>query len=169
MRSGLNKLIKVLSIILGLVGVVMILVETYAVFGRNVLKIATPWTDEFLKLLFIWSIFVGAAMSFLDDSSICLTLVEDSAVVRKRPAVYGVLKVIQYITGFGVSAFMIKHLATIISTQMRTGEATTVMAYPLWFINMGLMVGMVLVCIFAIIKIVDCKKYFKKDAKLAEI
>lgn len=166
MRSGLNKLIKVLSVILGLVGVVMILVETYAVFGRNVLKIATPWTDEFLKLLFVWSIFVGAALSFMDDSSICLTLVEDSEKVRKKPSAYGVLKVIQYATGFGVSAFMIKHLATIISTQMRTGEATTVMAYPLWFINMGLMVGMVLVCIFAVIKIFDCRKYFQKDAKI---
>ena len=169
MEKGINGVKKLFAIIFGFVGIAMILVETYAVFGRNVLKIATPWTDEFLKLLFIWSIFVGAAMSFLDDSSICLTLVEDSAGVRKRPAVYGVLKVIQYVTGFGVSAFMIKHLATIISTQMRTGEATTVMAYPLWFINMGLMVGMVLVCIFAVIKIVDCKKYFKKDAKLAEI
>ena len=166
MEKGLNGVKKLFAIIFGFVGIAMILVETYAVFGRNVLKIATPWTDEFLKLLFIWSIFVGAAMSFLDDSSICLTLVEDSAGVRKRPAVYGVLKVIQYITGFGVSAFMIKHLATIISTQMRTGEATTVMAYPLWFINMGLMVGMVLVCIFAVIKIFDCRKYFQKDAKI---
>ena len=166
MEKGINGVKKLFAIIFGFVGIAMILVETYAVFGRNVLKIATPWTDEFLKLLFIWSIFVGAAMSFLDDSSICLTLVEDSAGVRKRPAVYGVLKVIQYVTGFGVSAFMIKHLATIISTQMRTGEATTVMAYPLWFINMGLMVGMVLVCIFAVIKIFDCRKYFQKDAKI---
>ena len=161
MEKGINGVKKLFAIIFGFVGIAMILVETYAVFGRNVLKIATPWTDEFLKLLFIWSIFVGAAMSFLDDSSICLTLVEDSAGVRKRPAVYGVLKVIQYVTGFGVSAFMIKHLATIISTQMRTGEATTVMKYPLWILNMGLMVGMVLVCIFAVIKIFDCRKYFQ--------
>lgn len=166
MEKGINGVKKLFAIIFGFVGIAMILVETYAVFGRNVLKIATPWTDEFLKLLFIWSIFVGAAMSFLDDSSICLTLVENSAGVRKRPAVYGVLKVIQYVTGFGVSAFMIKHLATIISTQMRTGEATTVMKYPLWILNMGLMVGMVLVCIFAVIKIFDCRKYFQKDAKI---
>ena len=109
---------------------------------------------------------MGAALSFMDDSSICLTLVEDSEKVRKKPSAYGVLKVIQYATGFGVSAFMIKHLATIISTQMRTGEATTVMKYPLWILNMGLMVGMVLVCIFAVIKIFDCRKYFQKDAKI---
>ena len=166
MEKGINGVKKLFAIIFGFVGIAMILVETYAVFGRNVLKIATPWTDEFLKLLFIWSIFVGAALSFMDDSSICLTLVEDSEKVRKKPSAYGVLKVIQYVTGFGVSAFMIKHLATIISTQMRTGEATTVMAYPLWFINMGLMVGMVLVCIFAVIKIFDCRKYFQKDAKI---
>ena len=166
MEKGINGVKKLFAIIFGFVGIAMILVETYAVFGRNVLKIATPWTDEFLKLLFVWSIFVGAALSFMDDSSICLTLVEDSEKVRKKPSAYGVLKVIQYATGFGVSAFMIKHLATIISTQMRTGEATTVMAYPLWFINMGLMVGMVLVCIFAVIKIFDCRKYFQKDAKI---
>ncbi|RGZ01817.1 TRAP transporter small permease [Clostridium sp. AM58-1XD] len=166
MKNVIDRVIKVLEVIFGFVGIVMIVVETYAVFARNVLKIPTPWTDEFLKLLFIWSIFVCSALAFYSDSLICLTLIEDSEKVKKKPAAYGTLKVIQYLSGFGVSAFMIKHLCTIVATQMRTGEATTVMKYPLYLINMGLLVGMILVCLFGIMKLIDCKKYFVKTEKV---
>ncbi|MEY8336758.1 TRAP transporter small permease [Lachnospiraceae bacterium 62-35] len=162
MKNVMDKLIKVLEIIFGYVGVVMIVVETYAVFGRNVLKIATPWTDEFLKLLFIWSIFVCSALAFYSDDLICLTLVEDSAKVKNTPPAYGTLKVIQYLSGLGVSAFLAKYLCTIVATQMKTGEATTVMKYPLWLINMGLLVGMILTVIFGILKLIECKKYYVK-------
>ena len=136
--------------------------KTYAVFGRNVLKIATPWTDEFLKMLFIWSIFVCSELAFYSDDLICLTLVEDSEKVKKNPPVYGTLKAIQYLSGLGVSAFLAKYLCTIIATQMKTGEATTVMKYPLWFLNMGLVVGMILTVIFGVMKLIECKKYYVK-------
>ena len=158
----MDKLNKVLEALMGLTGVVMILVETYAVFGRNVLQISTPWTDEMLKLLFIWTIFIGAAMSFNIDDAICLTLIEDSKKVKNNPPIYGTMKIIQYVSAVGVAIFMSKHLFTIISTQLSTGEATTVMKYPLWILNLGILVGMFFTIFFGIIKLVDCKKYFVK-------
>ncbi len=53
-----EKLLDGSKILFGFLGVVMILVETYAVFGREILKVPVPWADEMLKLLFVWCIFV---------------------------------------------------------------------------------------------------------------
>ena len=66
MKGLVSKLDAGVKRIFGYVGIVMILIETYAVFARNVLKAPAPWTDETLKMLFVWSIFV---------CSICLSVV----------------------------------------------------------------------------------------------
>ena len=49
-----EKLLSAAETLFGFIGVVMILVETYAVLARNVLIVSTPWVDELLKLLFVW-------------------------------------------------------------------------------------------------------------------
>ena len=67
MKNVLNKFISSLDFLFGLVGIVMILIATYAVFARNVLIISTPWSDELLKLLFVWSIYIGSAILFMND------------------------------------------------------------------------------------------------------
>ena len=162
MKSFMDKLNKFLEVALGLIGIAMILVQTYAVFARNVIQVASPWSDEVLKLLFVWTIFIGAAMSFNIDDAICLTLVEDSKPIKSRPAIYGTMKIIQFAAATGVALFMIWHLRTIIGTQMSTGEATTVLKYPLWVMNTGIMVGMILTVFYGVVKLIDCKKYFVK-------
>ena len=163
MKGFVEKLNKVLEVILGMIGIAMILIQTYAVFARNVLQVASPWTDEALKLLFVWTIFTGAAMAFYIDDAICLTLVEDSKMVKSRPAVYGIMKIIQFAGATAVALFMMWHLRTIIGTQMSTGEATTVLKYPLWIMNSGIMVGMIFTVFYGVIKLIDCKKYFVKQ------
>ncbi|MCC2253064.1 TRAP transporter small permease [Ruminococcus sp. CLA-AA-H200] len=147
-----NKFISVMEVIFGLVGFVMIVVQSYAVFARNVLSISVPWSDEFLKLLFIWMIFVVSGLAFYSDDLISLTLVEESKGVAGKPA-YKIIKIIQYLCGIGVNILIAIQLTPILSTQFSTGEATTIMQYPLWFLNTGLMVGSILVILFGILKI----------------
>ena len=49
MKGLVSKLDSGVKSIFGYVGIIMILIETYAVFARNVLKAPAPWTDETLK------------------------------------------------------------------------------------------------------------------------
>ena len=53
MKGLVSKLDSGVKSIFGYVGIIMILIETYAVFARNVLKAPAPWTDETLKMLFV--------------------------------------------------------------------------------------------------------------------
>ena len=97
----------------------MILVETYAVLARNVLLIPTPWVDELLKLLFVWSIFVCSALAFLSDDLISLTLLEDGAREQGKEKKYGVFKLIQYVVALVISGLIVLQLLTIVSTHRR--------------------------------------------------
>lgn len=159
-----SKPIKAVEALFGVVGIVMILVETYAVMARNILQISTPWSDELLKLLFVWSIFVCSALAFLNDELISLTLFEDNAKEKGKMALYGIFKVIQYVATLIISGLLVYQIWTIVNTQLSTGEATTVLKYPLWIMNSGILVGMVLTVVFGVIKLVDTAKYFKNNA-----
>lgn len=159
-----SKPIKAVEALFGVVGIVMILVETYAVMARNILQISTPWSDELLKLLFVWSIFVCSALAFLNDELISLTLFEDDAKEKGKMALYGIFKVIQYVATLIISGLLVYQIWTIVNTQLSTGEATTVLKYPLWIMNSGILVGMVLTVVFGVIKLVATAKYFKNNA-----
>ena len=132
--------------------------------ARNILQISTPWSDELLKLLFVWSIFVCSALAFLNDELISLTLFEDDAKEKGKMALYGIFKVIQYVATLVISGLLVYQIWTIVNTQLSTGEATTVLKYPLWIMNSGILVGMVLTVVFGVIKLVDTAKYFKNNA-----
>ena len=115
--------------------------------ARNVLIVSTPWVDELLKLLFVWIVFVGSALAFQNDELISLTLFLRTRPRKKADKFQAAfLKTFQYIIALGVSALIVTQMYTIITTQnMTTGEASTVMKYPLWVLNSGIMVGMVLI------------------------
>lgn len=163
MKNALDKFVSGLNFIFGIVGIIMVFIATYAVLARNVLIVSTPWSDELLKLLFVWSIYVGSAILFMNDGLISLTLVEDGY-KEKKPVVYGILKAIQYIAAIGICGLVTSQLFTIVGTQMNTGEATTVLKYPLWVMNLGMLLGLALIVILGVVKLVGLKEYFVKKA-----
>ncbi len=165
MKNISSKLVPLTEQILGCIGLIMIVIETYAVFARNVLHTSTPWVDEALKLMFVWIVFVGTALCFRTDELISLTLIEDDLKEKQKTLPYGVMKLIQYVAAVGMSILLVVQLFTIIGTQMSTGEATTVIKYPLWLMNLGVFIGVLLIVIVGILKIIDALKYFKKEAQ----
>lgn len=168
MNTFNNKTDRVMQFVFGLVGTAMVLVASYGVFARDVLRISAPWTDELLKLLDIWMIFVVSSVVFLFDEQISLTLVEDSRGVRRKPVVYHLMKVLQYALAGILNAEMFRELIRIIGTQIQTGESTTVIKYPLYLLNIGMFIGCVLTVIFAAIKIVYEIKNLHKEPGFIE-
>ena len=162
MKGLVSKLDAGVKRIFGYVGIVMILIETYAVFARNVLKAPAPWTDETLKMLFVWSIFVCSSLAFMGDELIGLDLIQEK--ISDNRKAYGGLKVLQYTLGLVFGVVTTNWGLNIILTQLSTNEKTAVVKYPLWIINMGFLIGSVLLVIFALWKIYDCRKYFRNDA-----
>ena len=161
MKGLVSKLDAGVKRIFGYVGIVMILIEKYAVFARNVLKAPAPWTDETLKMLFVWSIFVCSSLAFMGDELIGLDLIQEKIADNRKA--YGGLKILQYALGLVFGVLTTNWGLNIILMQLSTNEKTAVVKYPLWIINMGFLLGSVLLVIFALWKIYDCRKYFKDN------
>ena len=161
MSSFFEKTEKCFQNIFGLVGIIMILIETYSVLARNVLKITSAGTDEMLKLLFVWSIFICSALAFLSDDLIGLNLVEERLSTNKKA--FGTIKIVQYIFALVLSVFLVIQSIEMLQTQIMTAETTPVLQYPLWIINTGFFLGAVLTVGFAVYKIIECRKYFKAE------
>lgn len=161
MKGVWDKVNSGLNFLFGIAGIIMVLVASYAVLARNVLLVSTPWSDELLKLIFIWTIYMGSAVLFMNDELISLTLLEDKY-KESKPKVYGILKAIQYVAAVGISALLTSQLFTIVSTQMNTGEATTVLKYPLWVMNLGMLLGLGLIAVYGVVKVIALKPYFIK-------
>lgn len=158
-KKIISRLDTAVKTIFGYVGILMILIETYSVFARNVLKIPSPWTDETLKLLFVWSIFVCSGLAFLGDELIGLDLLEEKISGNRRA--YGILKLVQYAVGFVMGGFSTFWGFQIILTQISTNERTAVVKYPLWVINMGFLIGSAMIMVFALWKLLRCQRYLK--------
>ena len=156
-----NKLVTAAEGFFGMVGVVMILVETYAVMARNVLHTPVPWCDEALKLMFVWCIYICSALAFLSDDLISLTLLEDSLKEKGKMIPYNLMKAIQYVIAIIINGALFTQLLTIIQTQMSTGETTTVIQYPLWILNCGMLIGVTLTVVMAVFKLIGCFKSVK--------
>ena len=161
MKGLVSKLDSGVKRIVGYVGIIMILIETYAVFARHVLKAPAPWTDETLKMLFVWSIFVCSSLAFMGDELIGLDLIQEKIADNRKA--YGGLKILQYALGLVFGVLTTNWGLNIILMQLSTNEKTAVVKYPLWIINMGFLLGSVLLVIFALWKIYDCRKYFKDN------
>ncbi|MBS6395926.1 MAG: TRAP transporter small permease [Clostridiales bacterium] len=162
MKDFSSKFMKAAETILGLVGVLMILIETYSVFCRNVTHWSTPWVDEVLRLMFVWIVFIGAGIAFKSDELISLTLIEDGYKEKGKKVPYGIMKLIQYVAALIVSVLLIVQEWTTMIGQLGTGEATPITGYPVWIKSFGILIGFVLMAVFAVFKIIETSKNMKK-------
>ena len=161
MKDFTGKLLKAAEFILGMIGVAMILIETYSVFCRNVTHWSTPWVDEVLRLMFVWIVFVGAAIAYRSDDLISLTLVEDSWKEKRKILPHNVVKIIQYVIALIISVLLTQQEWTTMIGQIKTGEATQITGYPIWVKSFGILLGFVLMTIIALVKIIRLARTFK--------
>lgn len=164
MKETLNKLSKLFADLLGFAVLVTICVVTYAVAVRP-FKIPVPWSNELVKSIFIWLVFIGSACAFQSDSLIGLDLVED--MLGKKPGLQKLLKILQALFALVFGVFMTVQTWTIISTQITTGEPTPVLQMPLWLVNFGYFLGSALFAVFALYKLITL--FTKKNKGTREI
>jgi TRAP-type C4-dicarboxylate transport system permease small subunit len=63
LRQVSRLLDRGLEVALGLLLVALVCVTFAAVIGRYVLNVSMPWSEELIRLLFVWLVMIGAARS----------------------------------------------------------------------------------------------------------
>ncbi|MDR1935900.1 MAG: TRAP transporter small permease subunit [Candidatus Accumulibacter sp.] len=136
---------RIVENLIGYFVVLAVCLVTYGVIAR-MLNISVAWTDELLRTIFLWLIFIAAAMAYKTDNLIGFDLLND--MMTKRPRLLLCLKFLQGIGALIFGVFMSVHMFTIVSTQFSTSELTPVLNLPLWFVNSGCLLGSVLTVAF---------------------
>lgn len=149
-KEWFGKITKALQNIMGFAVLSTICIVTYGVVAR-LCNVPVAWSDEIVRIIFIWLVFIGSSVAFFSDSLIGLDLVED--MLSKKPGLKRALKVIQMLLGLVFGLFMTWQTYRIVSTQFNSGETTPVLMIPLWLVNFGYFIGSVLFAFFAIRKL----------------
>ena len=124
---------------IGAMVIVALLIANYGVLARYVLEIPAAWTDEITRAIFIWLIFISSAVAFSTDTLISLELVE--AKLQGKPFARKCLKFVQAVLAIIFSVFCTYNGFLIVLKQFKSGETTPVVDIPLYFINLGFLIG----------------------------
>ena len=132
---------------IGYLVVVAICVVTYGVAAR-MLNVSVAWVDELLRFIFLWLIFIAAALAYRTHQLIALDLLTER--MKKKPWPLFVLEFLRHTGALVFGVFMSMHMFTIVSTQFSTDEFTPVLGLPLWFVNSGCFLGSVAIVLFSL-------------------
>lgn len=157
-ESGINAL-------LGLMGLAGIIVMTIGVVTRYILKIPLNWSDEFLRTMFVWSYFIGAAMAFSYGGLMRLELLDDFLEKRSLHTMKKAISIFVEIVMIVFYSFMAYFVFDLISSYVQKGTTSSTSSVPAWVLILGMAIGFVMMIGFAIRNIV---RYLKKAAPAGE-
>ena len=154
MRQSIwHKARSCLESFIGILVLCTILIVTLGVVSR-LLKIPIVWTDEMLRIIFVWLTFIMAAVGYNNDELIGLDLLKES--VKDQPKKKKMLDIVHAVLGLVFSVFMSVQTYLIVTTQIRTQEITPVLSFPVWMQSLGYFIGCVMFFGFSIRKLIKC-------------
>ncbi len=136
--------------IIGFMVLTTLLVANYGVFSRFILQTSVAWSDEILRAINIWLIFICSALAFNGDKLISLELVEEK--LKDRPGIKNTLKLIQGLLSLVFGIFFTYQGFFVVLKQYQNKETSPVLFIPLFLINLGFFIGAVLMFYFAVKK-----------------
>lgn len=150
----MNRLFKNIengiNAILGMMGFAGIAIMTLGVFTRYVLVIPLNWSDEFLRTLFVWSYFIGAAMMVSSGGLMRLELLDDFLSNHGFQGVKRILGVFVELCMVGFFSFMAYYAFRLISSYIQKGTTSSTSSVPAWVLILGMAIGFILIIIFSI-------------------
>ena len=67
-----------------------------AVLAR-LMKISISWSDEIIKIIFIYIVYIGTALAYKTDGLIGITMLEEYLYKKSNHKIYKLLKLFQHI------------------------------------------------------------------------
>lgn len=165
MNRFFQKIERGLNGLLGLMGLAGIAVMTLGVFTRYVLVIPLNWSDEFLRTMFVWSYFIGAAMLVSSGGLMRLELLDDFLSSHGHHTVKKVIGIFVELCMVGFFSFMTYYAFQLIHSYVLKGTTSSTSNVPAWVLILGMAIGFVLIVILSIRNIIQ---YLRRDDKPAE-
>jgi len=154
----MKKLIQIvestLGNMLGIMGLIGIVLMTVQVITRYILKVAFAWSDEFLRTMFIWSYFIGAALIYSAGGIMRLEILDGFLEKHKLKSLYKIVHTLIEAFVCVFSCTMLYRLYFLIQGYIQKGTTSSTSSVPAWVLVVGMVVGFAMIAIFAIRNIV---------------
>ncbi len=140
---------------------------TYEVVMRK-LGMPTKWSEEFSQIAQIWCVYLGIAFALQKRSLIIVDIIGDnvSVIVRKALDMFAILLTALFCILAGVNSF--KDIGYSLKTSATTD---TVLAIPMWIIQISLPIGLgllLLQCISELYKTLTGNEEISSELDLVE-
>ena len=165
MNRFLQKIERGLNGLLGLMGLAGIAVMTLGVFTRYVFVIPLNWSDEFLRTMFVWSYFIGAAILVPSGGLMRLELLDDFLSSHGHHTTKKGIGIFVELCMVGFFAFMTYYAFQLIHSYVLKGTTSSTSNVPAWVLILGMAIGFVLIVILSIRNIIQ---YLRRDDKPVE-
>ena len=156
LESGINQ-------ILGLMGLAGIVVMTIGVVTRYILKIPLNWSDEFLRTMFIWAYFIGAAMMFSSGGLMRLEMLDDFLEKRSLVRLKKTIKIVVEIATAGFFSIITYYVYELAMSYVRKGTTSSTSNVTAWVLILGMGIGFAMIIGFSIRNII---RILRQDTKM---
>lgn len=150
-----NILEKNFIILLGIAALICLIIVNVAVLART-LNISISWSDEIIKIIFIYIIYIGAALAYRGDGLIGITMLEEKLFEKNKKS-YVFLKKIQHFIILAFSLFCIYQSYLMCLQQLRFNEVTPALEIPAMISTLGFFIGSILWTFYSLEKLITSK------------
>lgn len=137
---------------IGIMAIVCLFIVNMCVVAR-LMKISISWGDEVIKIIFIYVIYIGAALAYKSDGLIGITMLEES--FSKNKKLYKFLKIVQHfiIVSFAIFCLCQSYLMTF--RQFSYGELTPALEIPAAISTLGFVIGSIIWVYYGLGKLIS--------------
>lgn len=161
-----RKFFKILDMpaqwIVIITGGLLIVLMTYYVFSRYVLKTNFRGFEEIALLIALWLYFAGCAHASREQSHISATMI--NLFVKNKTVIDG-LTVFQRIVGIGVVALLTYLCVDFMVFNISIGTKSSLLKIPMYCYHASLVVGFALMLIFDFCYLIDSIQTFVNDLR----
>jgi TRAP-type C4-dicarboxylate transport system permease small subunit len=145
--AGKEK-IGLAAVLFGGAALFSVLVANLGVASRYAFHISLPSVEEILRYLFIWLIFICAALSYREGTLIGITMLAEA--LERRPILKRALAAVQDLAILVFSLYSVVTSWDMISTQFEFEEMAVVLAINMGWITLGVLIGYILMAYFSL-------------------
>ena len=140
------------DIIIFVMGIILLIGGNLVVLSR-VFKLSTPCTEEILRNVFVWLIFLGTAYES-KRGLVSVSILEEGFINKRKAGAYKALKVLHMAVCLIFAAFCAFYSFQMMMNQFATGEKSLVLGYLMGFVTLGIVLGCLLWTVYQGISLV---------------
>lgn len=127
--------------VLGIVLLIMAALVLMQVTSRYLLHQSLSYTEELVRYLFVWSVFLGISAGVRRQEHLQVRFVLD----RLPPVTRRVFETVTWLMMAGFFALVGRHGWDVVQLQATTGQTTAALGMPAWWLGASVPVGSALV------------------------